>query len=188
MTLTPEAWNNCFQSLVQFKEKHGHTDVRAMKQDVKSKTYIVSDAEESKTINILEIFADLIQKEKRRIDEQQARHEQIKSPILTPERIKALDEINFIWVSKLVVTKVSFEERFVELRTFKEKYGHCFVPTSYSRGLSQFCSRLRYSYKKKCNNVPIMSAERIATLNSIGFEWFSKTEAKKMDKYAGKLL
>eukprot|EP00553_Chaetoceros_curvisetus_P003191 CAMPEP_0204616898 /NCGR_PEP_ID=MMETSP0717-20131115/4032_1 /ASSEMBLY_ACC=CAM_ASM_000666 /TAXON_ID=230516 /ORGANISM="Chaetoceros curvisetus" /LENGTH=314 /DNA_ID=CAMNT_0051630287 /DNA_START=34 /DNA_END=975 /DNA_ORIENTATION=+ len=103
MTLTPEAWNNCFQSLVQFKEKHGHTDVRAMKQNVKSKIYIASDANESKTISILEIFADLIQREKRKIDEQ-ARHfvsaierEQIKSSILTPERIKALDEINFIW-------------------------------------------------------------------------------------------
>ena len=48
------------------------------------------------------------------------------SDILTPERIKQLDEMGFEWdLGRQVFT---WEERFADLKRFKEKFGHCNVP------------------------------------------------------------
>jgi len=51
----------------------------------------------------------------------------IPSDILTPERIKALQNLNFIWD----VENITWDLRLQELRRFKEENGHCHVPLWY---------------------------------------------------------
>lgn len=76
------------------------------------------------------------------------------------------------------ISLVSWEDRFEELVTFKEKHGHCLVPTK-SLGLGSWCHNQRQNYKKFKNNQKQsgennsskINAEKIAALNKIGFVW-----------------
>ena len=47
---------------------------------------------------------------------------------LTAERQEMLEQLGFVWDSHAL----GWEERWQELREFKEKYGHCRVPKTYA--------------------------------------------------------
>ena len=52
-----------------------------------------------------------------------------KHSTLTDDRQEMLEQLGFIWDSH----KASWEEKFQDLRMFKQMYGHCNVPTMYPR-------------------------------------------------------
>jgi hypothetical protein len=51
--------------------------------------------------------------------------------MITPSRIKALDEIGFDWGREGCSDLVDWEVRYEELRLFHEENGHCRVPRAY---------------------------------------------------------
>jgi hypothetical protein len=93
-----------------------------------------------------------------------------KPSTMTQERIKALEDIGFIWDSH----NSAWEERVAELRRFKKRHGHCNVPSSYKENMRLAtwvkCQRRQYKlfWQGKASNITL---ERIEQLQELGFEW-----------------
>ena len=98
-----------------------------------------------------------------------------KHSTLTPERQAALEGLGFIWDSHSAV----WEERLQELRDFKQRHGHCNVPSTFSENHSLSiwvqCQRRQFKLLRRSDSGggkrSHMSSDRIAKLNSIGFVW-----------------
>jgi len=67
----------------------------------------------------------------------------------------------------------SWNEKLMELRAFKAKYGHCLVPRSkIYQSLGKWVQNQRFNYKLyKEGKKSFISAERIALLKAEGFSW-----------------
>lgn len=98
---------------------------------------------------------------------------------LTDEREQKLNEVNFVWD----VHSSSWEERFMELVDFKMKYGHTNVPRSRGKLGSWVKSQRRqyslYIRKEKSHLTP----DRVAKMNSLGFEWVGSKNPFPRDEY-----
>ena len=119
---------------------------------------------------------------------------------MTPEKIKALQSVGFVWDSQ---REDFWKERFDELIDFQAVYGHCFVPERYHENpqLGIWVSNQRAAYKKfiagsiggnsnvegnasvdstinsswRPNGGKSLTKEKIAALESIGFCWTQTT-------------
>ena len=90
---------------------------------------------------------------------------------MTAERQAALEEIGFEW---RLLNNSSWHTRYKELIAYKHQNGHCNVPARYepNKDLAKWVSTQRYQYRLKFFDRPsFMTAERIAALKMIGFEW-----------------
>ena len=83
--------------------------------------------------------------------------------LLPLERARRLNGIGFVWDPH----NHSWEKGFIALLNFKRREGHCLVPQSHVEGkykLGRWVATQRENRK-------VMSAERMARLNKIGFAW-----------------
>ena len=76
----------------------------------------------------------------------------------------------------------SFEDRLEECKAFRDKHGHCKIPTtkSYDKSLGIWVQEMRRNFKLKMTTGKPrqkISAEQIASLDAIGFEWGFKPAA-----------
>lgn len=97
---------------------------------------------------------------------------QRKKEHMTEERLNALNEINFDWGHDS-----RWMDAYEELKKFKEKYGHCNVPKSYSEykfSLHSWVTNQKLKLHGKDKRKPL-SDEQMQLLNAIGFE-FNKDE------------
>ena len=86
---------------------------------------------------------------------------------LTDEREQKLNDVNFVWD----VHSSSWEERYMELLDFKMKYGHTNVPRSRGK-LGSWVKSQRRQYSLYIRNEKShLTPNRVAKMNSIGFEW-----------------
>ena len=96
------------------------------------------------------------------------------STFMTAEHIRALVRIGFDWGTTKTDLASIWNERFQELREFKEHFGTCLVPQLYAANpqLGQWVANQRRNYRKitEENQSPI-TAERIRALVGIGFSW-----------------
>ena len=70
--------------------------------------------------------------------------------------------------------EMQWQKRLQELREFHQIHGHCRVPQKYPPNplLELWVSRKRIEFKKRENGKQSsMTAERIAKLNNLGFDW-----------------
>jgi len=88
---------------------------------------------------------------------------------ITEDRIKALDELGFVWGEK----HKSFDERVEELKVFKELHGHVRVTVKQDKKLAAFCANIRSARRNPEAGMTITD-ERIKALDDIGFEWPSR--------------
>jgi len=105
-----------------------------------------------------------------------------KGKLLTPERVKELEDVGFEWEVRKVPNK-SFEERMDDLGVFKEKNEHCNVPRVYKEDVSlgRWCHVMRCSYwQVKVNKKPMykIRPDEIQRLEDIGFLWRIKKPSK----------
>ncbi len=93
--------------------------------------------------------------------------------LITPERIKALDDLGFEWVPSMPRSGASFDIRLGQLKAFKEKYGHLQVTPVLDKSLATFCGKVRTAIRKpnKGDGAFIMTDDKVKALNDIGFEW-----------------
>ena len=89
---------------------------------------------------------------------------------MTKERIQALEDIGFSWDAQEDI----WQQRFNELKEYRERYGDCNVPSQWSENpqLGRWVSTQRSQYRlyqegKKSS----MTKERMQALESINFEW-----------------
>ncbi len=86
-----------------------------------------------------------------------------KNGTLSEEMIRRLDELGFVWDAR----EAAWEERFAELKRFRDERGHCDVPRSDYPILANWIFNLRQERKKGT----VFSEERVRRLDEIGFAW-----------------
>eukprot|EP00540_Astrosyne_radiata_P001960 CAMPEP_0116846274 /NCGR_PEP_ID=MMETSP0418-20121206/13741_1 /TAXON_ID=1158023 /ORGANISM="Astrosyne radiata, Strain 13vi08-1A" /LENGTH=287 /DNA_ID=CAMNT_0004477497 /DNA_START=152 /DNA_END=1015 /DNA_ORIENTATION=- len=106
-----------------------------------------------------------------------------KQSSMTNDRIRALEEVGFIWDSH----EAAWEDRLRELLEYKTKNGNCLVPSNYPENpqLATWVKCQRRQYKLYWEGRPSnMTVERIMELEQNGFEWElrSSTYTKKLEK------
>jgi len=88
---------------------------------------------------------------------------------LSPERIKCLDELGFVWDP----STLQWEEGFAYLKAYKEQHGDCLVPQRFKTpdgfNLGSWVSTQRAAKE-------ILAPERIQCLEKLGFVWDKLTE------------
>lgn len=100
-----------------------------------------------------------------------------KSSTMTEERVRALEDIGFVWDSQ----GAAWGERLDELKEFRKIYLHCNVPSNFSENpqLATWVKCQRRQYKLHMEGKPSnMTAQRIQELESIGFEWLLRSYKK----------
>ena len=141
-----EIWNSKYEALIEFKNRFGHCDV-------------------SKGFNPrLKQWADF----------QRLRW---RKGILSVSRENRLDAIRFVWYPR-ITRRASVEEwqrMFRQLKVFKDKFGHCNVPTSDRDNQRE----LREWVEAHRQDARTLASDRRAQLDELGFCWISPGEDKK---------
>jgi hypothetical protein len=145
----PEYWWECrYDELLAFKEKYGHCNV-------------------SKGISRYKALADWVIKQRKDFKNKEKR--------LDDRKIKKLNQAGVNWG---IITRVSWEYRYKELKKFKRQHSHCRVPQRWKENpaLANWVSIQRRDRKK-------LSRKKIVLLDKIGFEWvIKKRRSKKSTK------
>ena len=94
---------------------------------------------------------------------------------ITAERLRALNGIGFDWGTRSKTDLASvWNVRFQELYEFKAQFGHCRVPFKCATNpkLGAWVATQRTQYRRKTEEKSTsMTAERVRTLDGIGFQW-----------------
>ena len=105
------------------------------------------------------------------------RHPGRSNVALTEEKIRALNEIGFLWKKERNNSSGENNAHFArfmthveQLKEFKEQHGHLVVKSTDDQKLFQFCHNVRYAYRNPGKGM-ILPSERIQALNDIGFVW-----------------
>jgi len=153
-------WDERFKQLKEYKDTNGNCNVSTYDENNKELAYWVTT--------------------QRRF---------YKKNKLLPERIKLLNEIEFVWELRQLGKKLSpkqkerlegigfeaecrkqvgWDERFEQLKGYKKDHGDCNVPQKYNANpkLGKWVDRQRQAYKKGK-----LSKEHIESLQGIGFSW-----------------
>jgi hypothetical protein len=89
---------------------------------------------------------------------------------MAEERVKALEDIGFVWCSQ----DATWAERLYEIKQFRQTYNHCNVPTNYCENpsLANWVKNQRLQYKFFIEGKPSnITGRRISDLEDIGFNW-----------------
>ena len=79
--------------------------------------------------------------------------------------------------SRIINEENRWQKMFNELKMFKREHGNCLVPNRFSKNksLGYWVSTQRHQYKLMKKKIPsLMTTEREAKLESLGFAWFTK--------------
>jgi hypothetical protein len=83
-----------------------------------------------------------------------------------------LESIGFQWAKRK--GNVSWEIKYRELKEYRQRHGHCNVPTKYSQNpaLGRWVSTQRSEFKKfQSGRSKHMSHDKVDKLTAIGFKW-----------------
>jgi hypothetical protein len=144
--LQPENWQERFEELLQFRQKHGH--------------FLVP--------NSFPPNQQLAQWVKRQRYQYKLKHSGHHST-LSNDREALLNSVGFVWDSHATL----WFQRFQDLKNFQMVHGHCNVPPNYhdaSLGLWAKHQRRQFRLARK-NLDSTLTEERFNALNSIGFDW-----------------
>ncbi|CAJ1943337.1 unnamed protein product [Cylindrotheca closterium] len=148
-----QQWIDKFQELIQFKASHGHCLVPhtfdenpALSRWVKRQRYQYK------------MFLKLNQ------------HDSAATSTMTEGRVRMLENIGFVWDSHAV----AWEERLLELKEFQSRFGHCNVPSNYTKSppLAVWVKRQRRQVKLFWKGErSTITQERFVALRDLGFTW-----------------
>eukprot|EP00581_Thalassiosira_minuscula_P005124 CAMPEP_0183748560 /NCGR_PEP_ID=MMETSP0737-20130205/67832_1 /TAXON_ID=385413 /ORGANISM="Thalassiosira miniscula, Strain CCMP1093" /LENGTH=581 /DNA_ID=CAMNT_0025984297 /DNA_START=1144 /DNA_END=2887 /DNA_ORIENTATION=+ len=152
----PRQFDEMYEKLAQFREKHGHCKV--------SKNDMDRD---------LAHWVRGIREKRARMRREQGIEVEVIPPgeellarSLTQERIDRLDAIGFAWTVAKPGSKRSWEERFQELLVYYEEHGAW--PSQSMVGLGSWLHKQRQAYTRQ---EPKFMKEKYQLLDDVGFEW-----------------
>ena len=108
------------------------------------------------------------------VNRQRTEHRKLQSgkpSSMTPERVEDLNRLGFTWAIR--ESHTSWEERFVELKEFRDQNSHCNVPKIYGKNpsLGYWVNEQRFQYRRLLKKKPsYMTQEKIDTLNALDFK------------------
>jgi len=115
---------------------------------------------------------------------EQRRHytlmKQKKQSHMTEARVRELTALGFCWDTH----ETTFSERLRELSEYKQRFGHCLVPTNYSENpkLGTWCHHQRRQYRKwKEGKSCHITEDRIKALERIGFVFCPRERNQTLD-------
>ncbi len=151
-------WERRYQQLCEFHKKYGHCNVSSAK---------INATDNAEDIRGLEIWVGVQRAAKKG------------RRTISQKRIDRLEKLGFCWDAKQAV----WNQRFEELKEFRQEHGHCNVPTVYPRcvHLRHFVDTQRQRYRQG-----VLSRERIAQLDSVGFNWIGLRKTKSLRKKQNK--
>ncbi|KAG7353685.1 helicase domain protein [Nitzschia inconspicua] len=146
-------WDDRFQELLLFQQEHGHLLV--------PHSYPPNQK-----------LAQWVKRQRHQFKRKKLGHHST----LTDEREQQLLEVGFIFDSHRAV----WHARFETLKAFRLANGHCGIPAKYEDGsLNVWIKHQRRQYLLFINGEKsTMTEERIAALNSIGFNWNPRNFAR----------
>mmetsp|Transcript_41649 Transcript_41649/g.48573 ORF Transcript_41649/g.48573 Transcript_41649/m.48573 type:complete len:625 (+) Transcript_41649:440-2314(+) len=168
-------WEDMYLQLVQYYEKHGHSNVANIRDKVKR------EDPEVKEHNRLANWVN----SQRTVHKEYCLGKAIHSrgfANFTQEKIDMLTKVNFKWSTTLVD---AWQKKFDALMKYKEENGDCLVPQKYPENptLSFWVKRQREHYRLlhqgKSSSI---SAERITQLEEAGFVWKTRTRRPNQQK------
>ena len=142
------SWDKWMEMLSSFKAKHGHVDVPLK--------YEPNPA--------LGTFVNRQRSEYRK-------YHSSKPTSMTPERISELNALGFTWAIR--DTHTSWNERYHELKQFRNVNGHTNVPKIYNKNpsLGYWVNEQRFQYRRLMKQKSSsMSEEKIRLLNELDFK------------------
>ena len=86
---------------------------------------------------------------------------------LSDDRIARVEALGFDWN----INTKSFAQRMDDLRAYKENHGHVDVKKSDDRSLYDFCYNIRKARNNPGKSRMLISEERIASMDALGFDW-----------------
>ena len=143
----PPRWERCFQRLLAFRRRFGHSHVPAeWKENLNMGRWVVKT---------------------RRL--RKAGH-------LSPDKIRRLDQIGFVWnplAKRETEHDAIWSEWLMRLKEFRQKHGHWNVPTDQPKfhRLRVWMDNQRISYKRGW-----LTKDRIRRLEKIRFPWLSERQ------------
>lgn len=145
-----QTWYDRYNELNEYRRIHGHCNV----------------PQKHAPNAALGIWVNKMRMEKKRYDEDER-------SALSQEKIDALEAIDFAWAKQK--GEHLWEEKFVDLVAYKNRHGHCNVPTKFKTdsALGRWVSTQRKQYKDfhQPGKKSLMTLERIQRLNQIHFSW-----------------
>ena len=95
---------------------------------------------------------------------------------MTKDRIDALEAVGFDWnldrrrERATLVKPKTWQERYLELLTFKQQHGHTLVPQAMEGGLGNWVKAQRQALKAfSCGQKSSLSADKVSRLTAVGF-------------------
>jgi superfamily II DNA or RNA helicase len=201
-TLHDYRWEEFFDKLNAFKEKHGHCSVSSEKGGLELTRWVYNQRREhscgeldperkAKLDSIGFSWSGGGRNEERweqgyaELEQYHSTHGNINVPVsnqklthwiwnqrqrrtaggLSQERIRLLDALGFRWQLQ---ERRKWDDRLAAVAEFKAKHGHCNVPINFRENpsLGRFVASTRSQRK-----MGLLSAERIAELDKLGFMW-----------------
>mmetsp|Transcript_9288 Transcript_9288/g.16170 ORF Transcript_9288/g.16170 Transcript_9288/m.16170 type:complete len:376 (+) Transcript_9288:71-1198(+) len=179
-------WEQKYSELAKFHSEHGHCEIRKEANTVLyrwcnlqrqlnaevSGTKVEMGPSARKSCGWAEEVS--VDQQKRREGKKTAEYKKV-----WEKRKAKLDKLGFIWRKR---SRTSWEDRFVELKQYKEEHGSCKVPQHYEQNkqLGKWVNRVRTEYKRYSEGVKsAMTQERIAALDGIDFEWTIERQGRR---------
>lgn len=91
---------------------------------------------------------------------------------MTPKRVEDLDRLGFTWAIR--ESHTSWEDRFAEIKRFRDANGHCNVPKIYTKNpsLGYWVNEQRFQYRRlQKKKSSYMTDEKIRALDGLDFKW-----------------
>ena len=155
-------WNKHFSELQEFKQEWGHCNVpQKYEQCPKLGSWVNTQRTQ---------YALLNKGDKSMIND---------------ERMLQLETLGFQWKVKKSINLKKWEDKFTELKVFKEKHGHAWVPNQYPQNPS-----LGYWVDKQISQYILLKSgggaclpvERAQKLEELGFQWTINNKSKYQNK------
>jgi hypothetical protein len=139
-------WTDKYNELRAYKAKHGHTQIPS-------------------SYGNLGVWVGTQRKQYRLMQQGRCTH-------MTPERVKLLEQLGFLWQVN------TWMERYLELCAFYERYQHFNIPSSYpNKQLRPWVTTQRSHYRFLQEGKPSqLTAERIQLLEKIEFPWKTRED------------
>ena len=91
-------------------------------------------------------------------------------------QIQKLEELGFQW--RIITKSARWEERLQELKNFKEKHGHCDVPSAHPGGLGGWVRDQRRTGHEGGRR---LGDDQIQELEELGFQWGMTTQSDRWE-------